>query len=369
MGRNDPCPCGSGTKHKRCCLDVERTTLRIASAAEDRVLDLGDRVRATRPAEWRASYEDKVAPLNRFGVVPPGMAAWFDTWFVCDAPVMDGLCPVDAFADEEDAADTWLRASAISGWWVRGDEFPLAASHWRHEQRLTLHSVHESLGVLGSGALLVARGIDVGAGHVALVGRPVVVDAAAVDDVLGVLTTAPAEALLAALRWPEIRSHTAEGELVHDCYRCFELPDPQAAIETLRSAPGVVEQGDVLGYLEGDVVFAVTEPSAAQVVTPAPQRGVVWELLDEDRSDPRVVGEVTVSPADGELFLSAPTTARADRVLGALPSELRSKLGELVSEDLDGPAVQLRFSRELLEQLLPSGLPRGHAWPQPGIAA
>jgi hypothetical protein len=23
-GRNDPCPCGSGKKHKRCCLDADR---------------------------------------------------------------------------------------------------------------------------------------------------------------------------------------------------------------------------------------------------------------------------------------------------------------------------------------------------------
>ena len=24
-GRNDPCPCGSGKKYKRCCLDRDRT--------------------------------------------------------------------------------------------------------------------------------------------------------------------------------------------------------------------------------------------------------------------------------------------------------------------------------------------------------
>jgi hypothetical protein len=31
-GRNDPCPCGSGLKYKRCCLDTDRTRERLASA-------------------------------------------------------------------------------------------------------------------------------------------------------------------------------------------------------------------------------------------------------------------------------------------------------------------------------------------------
>jgi hypothetical protein len=31
-GRNDPCPCGSGLKYKRCCLDADRTRERLASA-------------------------------------------------------------------------------------------------------------------------------------------------------------------------------------------------------------------------------------------------------------------------------------------------------------------------------------------------
>ena len=26
IGRNDPCPCGSGKKYKKCCLNKEKTT-------------------------------------------------------------------------------------------------------------------------------------------------------------------------------------------------------------------------------------------------------------------------------------------------------------------------------------------------------
>jgi hypothetical protein len=33
-GRNDPCPCGSGKKYKRCCLDKdEAAELALAAAA------------------------------------------------------------------------------------------------------------------------------------------------------------------------------------------------------------------------------------------------------------------------------------------------------------------------------------------------
>ncbi|HEV8580706.1 MAG TPA: SEC-C metal-binding domain-containing protein [Thermoanaerobaculia bacterium] len=32
-GRNDPCPCGTGLKYKRCCLDADRTPARLISAA------------------------------------------------------------------------------------------------------------------------------------------------------------------------------------------------------------------------------------------------------------------------------------------------------------------------------------------------
>jgi hypothetical protein len=39
LGRNDPCPCGSGQKYKRCCLpkDQAAASAALADAAEKRV--------------------------------------------------------------------------------------------------------------------------------------------------------------------------------------------------------------------------------------------------------------------------------------------------------------------------------------------
>jgi hypothetical protein len=61
-----------------------------------------------------------------------------------------------------------------------------------------------------------------------------------------------------------------------------------------------------------------------------------------------------VSFVDEQLSLSAPTRARADRLLHALPWNLRSMLGAPESEDLDRPDIMLRVSRENLDRLAPA---------------
>jgi hypothetical protein len=354
VGRNDPCPCGSGSKYKRCCLEVRRAALRVAAQLEERVLELGSWVLDEAGPEWRAAYERQLAPLNRFGTVSREYAAWLDTWLVCDAPVLGGRTPLEAFPAEPRPIDAALRRSAICGWWARGTAFPLPATHWRYEEPLALHSSHEPFGELRDGALLVARGVEVGDGHVALVGRPVVVDDEAVDDVLALLHAAPDQALCAALRWPEVREHTADGDLVQHCFRGYELADPGAAVALLRAAPGVTEDVEAVTYWVDDVAFEVFGPPITEVVEPPHETGVVWELCDEDDADPPLLGEITVSPEDRDITLSAPTRRRVERLLAALPQPLRDSLGAAVSEDLDVPEVLPRINRERLKSLLPA---------------
>jgi hypothetical protein len=333
-------------------LEVERSALRLAAALEERVLELGALVREEAGPAWREAYERYLAPLPGTGVALPEYAAWLDTWLVCDAPVFGGRTPLEALPAESQPIDAELRRSSIFGWWARGAAFPLPATPWREEAPLTLHSRHEPFGALRDGALLVARGAEVGDGQVALVGRPVVVDDDAVDDVLALLHKAPDQALCAALRWPEVREHTAEGDLVQHCFRRYELADPDAAVGLLRAAAAITEDLEVLTYWEDDVAFKVFGPPSTEVVEPAPETGVVWELCDEDISDPPLLGELTVSPDDGDLTLSAATRARVERLLVALPRRLRDALGPVVSEDLDLPEVRPRVSREYMKSLV-----------------
>jgi hypothetical protein len=349
-GRNDPCPCGSGRKHKRCCLDIEQTARRVAAEAEARIEELGDRSRHEAPAQWCDAYERTLAPLNGGGLLLREMASWLNLWLVCDAPVIEGRTPLAAYgADEPRSVDERLESSAIGAWWLRGSDFPAPATPWRRDDALTLHCDREPLGAMCDGALLVGRAIQVTETHAALVGRPVVVDEQALDDVLYVLQAAPADALCAALRWPEVREHTAEGELVRQCLRRYELVDPEAALASLQASRRATEQ-DLLGYYEGDVTFYVSGGRLAGVVAPPRERGVTWELCEEDHEDPPRLGEVTVSPADAELILSAPTRSRVERLAAALPWALRSSLGPPLGEHLDGPEVMPRVSRERLER-------------------
>jgi tetratricopeptide (TPR) repeat protein len=53
-GRNDPCPCGSGKKYKRCCLENDEEAERDARAS----------VNATRQAEYDTLYESLSQELD-----------------------------------------------------------------------------------------------------------------------------------------------------------------------------------------------------------------------------------------------------------------------------------------------------------------
>ena len=62
--RNDPCPCGSGAKYKRCCLDREVELQRLLVGLERIVEDIGDET-YDRDPEW-------VAEARRTGGVAIG---------------------------------------------------------------------------------------------------------------------------------------------------------------------------------------------------------------------------------------------------------------------------------------------------------
>jgi hypothetical protein len=351
VGRNDPCPCGSGRKHKRCCLDGERTALRLADQLERRIDELGDQVRQEHRTAWRAEFERSIGPLPPLGGVVAEEAEWLDSWLVCHASVVDGRTPLEA-CEQADNTDAQLATSSICGLWVRGTGRPVAATHWRFEEPLMLHARHEPFGTLREGALLVARGVEIGLGHVALVGRPVVVDEGAVDDVLALLHRAPDQALCAALRWPEERTYTAEGELVQQRFRRYDLRDPDAAVALLRDTPGMSEKADVLTYWEDDVEFSVAGAPIHDITQPPPEPGVVWTLCEEDITDPPLLGEVTVSREDRELALNAPTERRLERLVPALPGDLRASLGDVTHQQPDLPDILPRLRRDRMDDLV-----------------
>lgn len=83
-GRNDPCPCGSGNKYKRCCLPkdeaAEHAQFARAAAQAAEAAAAKEKARATRLAELREEYDlattfNAVIALVRAGKLDEAEAA------------------------------------------------------------------------------------------------------------------------------------------------------------------------------------------------------------------------------------------------------------------------------------------------------
>ncbi|MGB5195607.1 MAG: SEC-C metal-binding domain-containing protein, partial [Candidatus Deferrimicrobium sp.] len=95
VGRNDPCPCGSGLKYKKCCLEKERSAAALSGDEHAAV--------ATAIAWLKANYEEEVddaivetylggidqEELDAVHALPPGPKGMLEInigeWLVCDA--------------------------------------------------------------------------------------------------------------------------------------------------------------------------------------------------------------------------------------------------------------------------------------------
>lgn len=57
-GRNDPCPCGSGQKYKRCCLEREQAAMLAALAAQPAEVGASKEERRAHAAELQATMAE-----------------------------------------------------------------------------------------------------------------------------------------------------------------------------------------------------------------------------------------------------------------------------------------------------------------------
>jgi hypothetical protein len=109
-GRNDPCPCGSGKKYKRCCLLVAEAPSGAYTAAERQSAQI-----ALGRFGWRHEFdEDRTAAERRFWegaldlvtedeareVVPQG-EAFFQDWFTTDFRLASGQTLLERFLERE----------------------------------------------------------------------------------------------------------------------------------------------------------------------------------------------------------------------------------------------------------------------------
>jgi len=105
IGRNDPCPCGSGKKYKRCCL--QQGGAPPGFVADDRNSALAKLDRFVRKelgreddAEYASFYgpwEDRIEELDEQQTATSESV--YDMWFFCDARLSTGGCVIDEFLE------------------------------------------------------------------------------------------------------------------------------------------------------------------------------------------------------------------------------------------------------------------------------
>ena len=113
IGRNDPCPCGSGKKYKHCCLRKETTGRSEAMSRDrawetmtDRLLDFSRQPQFARELESASDrYWNKVYTIEQVNELAPQQIMDFLDWYVHDYPTAaDGRRIVEIFSEQEGPA-------------------------------------------------------------------------------------------------------------------------------------------------------------------------------------------------------------------------------------------------------------------------
>lgn len=360
VGRNEPCPCGSGQKYKKCCLDKARAPARASEHELDR--RLLDQVEAFTAATWPKLLPEKLAacPLAHDD---DAMAQLGRTWVLCHAVAPDGRTPLRAFLDArrdrlsaEERAWAEAQSSAhLSLFEVISVE---AGAHLVLRDRLTReeHRVHDVLASQSAtpGVSLVGRVANVG-GKALLAGT--------LPRLLRPTQAEPVRAAIERRLKKAGISRTATGLHAEAAGRIVlevasaELEDHDRAA----SAPPRMEGGSEIEQVKD--VFEVTDPERARR-----QLDAHPDLRSEApgewiRVGPRI--ETTVfRPREGILTLAGKrltvetlSRAHADR----LRIEIEAALGAIAThrvrshEDpkLEVPAGQIRL-QALIADIAPS---------------
>jgi SEC-C motif len=359
VGRNESCPCGSGAKYKRCCLERELELGRLVPELEATVQDLGRETWAREPG-WCAERfaEFYGAGPVAFGLVGPSEEELLDArlWFLLDCPLPEGRTPL--WARRESVAGRaveLLARSELRAWRIEsvGESGLLTGLCPRGTGRARLETIRPPLGDLRPGAMVVARSVPLGPERWALLGRIPVVElsvAADFDWLLASLDAPPGEfwrvhgGVLshAAWVWPEVRDSTADGEVLRDAHVNFDVVDLPGAEAALDADPEL-ERVEVWSYENSITWHWRWDPPAARRRPPEP--GVRLELCKEEAAETPYLATVTLSRDHADLFCLAPTPARLGLAQRLLAERLGGLLGAADSVRIALPEVTPRWTR------------------------
>ncbi|MDR6224891.1 YecA family protein [Desmospora profundinema] len=109
VGRNDPCPCGSGLKYKKCCERVvtirsaeqvreERELKAKTKLLQDLIHWFKKRFSGETEKNWSRKFKEDLN-LTLDQPIPRHFAFAYQFWLLFDAPCLDGLRPVEAWVE------------------------------------------------------------------------------------------------------------------------------------------------------------------------------------------------------------------------------------------------------------------------------
>ena len=110
VGRNDPCPCGSGKKYKKCCLNKDEARKSEKTSATPKEIELRDRLLSFSGKErykkdfekayhlfWRRPFEEPLI-LDEKEKINFG---FFLDWFIHDFTLRNGMTIIEEFYQEK----------------------------------------------------------------------------------------------------------------------------------------------------------------------------------------------------------------------------------------------------------------------------
>jgi hypothetical protein len=364
VGRNDPCPCGSGSKYKRCCLDRELEIERLVAELEGIVWDVGE-------AMWeldRSWWSERVADFYEGGVAAFGFAGpdpdeLFEAclWFVLDCPLDDGRPPLQHLRGASPTrAVELLGRSELRAWRIetRPTRDVLTAVCPVSGERARLEMIRAPFGDPLPGAALIERSVPLGPERWALLGKAPVLAPSVQPDFECLLASLDAPRgefwrihggflARAAWAWPEEREVTVDGEIVESALVAFDVESAASAAVAFDGDPRLKRMSP--DPTDDALRWKWLWPRPAECAPPA-ELGAVCTICKEDADPEPYLVQIHVDVARDEIWLFAPTPRRlalAERLLLDCldPSRL-----DVRRRDVEAPSVIPRWQRLRWEQ-------------------
>jgi len=350
--------------------DLDRLTAELEAAVGELGRAIWDHDREWYLARFAEFYD---GGIDAFGLTGPADAARLDAhlWFLLDCPLDSGGMPLHRIRRRATARAVELLArSELRAWRIESvrDGGTLGVLCPLGTGRARLETVRRALGDLTAGAILVARSVPIGPKRWAVLGRPTVVDRAAIADFDALLASLDAPRgefwrvhggvlARAALAWPEDREQTVDGVVVQGSLAAFRLRDPTAAIAALECDPEF-DDGDGGADAEAGIRRWNWRWDPPLARTAGDEPGVRYRLCEEDAAPRPFLGRILVDLEVPEVCVVAPTPERLALAERLLVERLGIALGELTLRAVDPPNVVPRWKRAAYELDVRNALPR-----------